>query len=284
MKNYEETIDSVLDRVHAYEADQKRKRRKWKRIAVSFGCFCLVALVGLGIWQTAAPSGEESREFPSLTLDGMTVPSIEFHKEWNGKSIGYNLNKAIEQSEENERFFIYASCHSRNSDFVYQGKTLKEYEEEREREWRRWDMLLQLLKLVDEVQNMKDVYQISTPEQLATVLYGIEFYGKELLEEYVVDGAFQLEKAEADYAVCCQEKAQEAYNAACKAYVDQMLEEVKKQLDAQNIRYKCQIGGGNGQYYGYVVVDVSVKEFASLTLDHLSDWYFDLYGDLTTPA
>ena len=281
MKNYEETIDSVLGRVHAYEADQKRKRREWRRVAVSLGCFCLVALVGLGVWYAAAPSGEESREFPPLTWEGMDGFSI-FRKEWNGKRIGYNLNEAIERSEEDERFFISASI-GWNGEFVYQGKTLGEYEEEKAIEERRWEKIAQLLKMVEMLQDEKD--QTSTPKQLASALYEIEFYGKDLLEEYVADGAFLLEKAEADYAACGQHKAQEACEAARKAYVEQRLEEAKKQLNAQNIRYVWQTGVGNGQtIYGYLVMDLSVKEFAALSMDYLSEWNFDLYGDLTTPA
>lgn len=283
MKNYEETIDSVLGRVHAYEAEQKRKRREWKRVGVVFGCFCLVALVGLGAWKVAAPSVEEGREFPQLTSEGTIVdsttdPSIYFCKEWNGKRIGYNLNKAIEQSEEDERFFISASL-GWNGEFVYQGKMLSDYEIEKAAEERQLEELAQLLKMVEEVQNMKDIYQISTPEELATVLYGMDFYAKNLLGDYVVDGAFRQEKAEADYAACSQGKAREAFEAARKAYVDQRFEEVKKQLNAQNIRHIYRIEYGNG---GYFVLDLSVKEFASFTLDSPSDWNFDLYGDLTT--
>lgn len=286
MKNYEETIDSVLGRVHAYEADQKRKRREWKRVAVSLGCFCFVALVGLGVWKVAAPSAEEGREFPPLTWEGTVGSSISWHEVWNGKSIGYHLHKAIEQSEENERFFIYAGP-VWNGEFVYQGKTLKEYEAEENAEGELKGKLGQLLKEGEVLQYGEAVYQTGTPdgERWAKELYDdtVAFYGKELLEKYIVNGVFLREKVEADYAACGQ--AQEACEAARRAYADQMLEGAKKQLDAQNIRYKYPIVGWDGQpMYGYFVMDVSIKEFASLSLDRMSDWYFDLYGDLATPA
>lgn len=286
MKNYEETIDSVLGRVHAYEADQKRKRREWKRVAVAFSCFCLVALVGLGAWKVAAPPDEVSREFPPLIEEGMTLQSgFAWNKEWNGKNIGYNLNKAIEQSEEDERLFIYTyRSVGWNGDFVYQGKTLEEYEAEKQAEGEVAKKLAQLLKEGEVLQYGDAVYQTGTPngERWEKELYDdtVAFYGKELLEKYIVNGTFLKEKVEFDYAVCCEYKAKEAYETACKAYEEQMLEEAKKQLDAQNIRYIY----GYIYGHGHILMDVSVKEFASLSLNPLSDWYFDLYGDLTTPG
>lgn len=289
MKNYEETIDSVLGRVHAYEADQKRKRRERKRVAVVFSCFCLVALMGIGAWKVASPSVEEvSREFPSSDWGGMN-PSILWNKEWNGKRIGYNLNKAIEQSEEDERLFICVSCSwdSWDEQFVYEGKTLAEYRAERDDEWELDRKLAQLLKEGEVLQYGEAVYQTGTPEgeRWAKELYEdtVAYYGKEFLETYIVNGVFLREKAEGDYAVCMEHKTQEAYETACNAYVDQRLEEAEKQLKKQKIRYEVRAGSGY-ESYGYVVMDVSVKEFASLSLDPLSDWYFDLYGDLLAPA
>lgn len=292
MKNYEETIDSVLGRVHDYEADQKRKRRELKRIAVSLGCFCLVVLVGLGVWQVAAPSDEVSREFPPLTwgdeIGGFSsaFESIAWHKEWNGKSIGYRLNEAIEQSEEDERLFIYAipTWNADLVDFVYQGKTLEEYAAEKQAEREAAEKLGQLLKEGEVLQYGEAVYQTGTPdgERWAKELYDttVAYYGKELLETYIVNGIFLKEKAEFDYAVCCEYKAREAYETACKAYEEQMLEGAKKQLDAQNIRYIYGYLYGRGR----ILMDLSVKEFASLSLDPPSDWNFELYGDLCTPS
>ncbi len=51
MKNYDETISSVFDRISEYEV-KKRKRKIVTRAVTSLCCFCLVALFGIGVWQS----------------------------------------------------------------------------------------------------------------------------------------------------------------------------------------------------------------------------------------
>lgn len=51
MKNYDELTNDLLERRDRYVADQKKKRKKVMGIATSLCCFCLVALLGFGMWQ-----------------------------------------------------------------------------------------------------------------------------------------------------------------------------------------------------------------------------------------
>ncbi len=51
MKNYNETIKSVFDRIGEYETEKKRKRKIIVKAVTSFSCCCLVALLGVGVFQ-----------------------------------------------------------------------------------------------------------------------------------------------------------------------------------------------------------------------------------------
>ena len=55
MKNYEETIQTVLERIHKKTAQKKRRRKTVIQTAVYWGCLCLVLLMGAGIWQSRLP-------------------------------------------------------------------------------------------------------------------------------------------------------------------------------------------------------------------------------------
>lgn len=50
MKNYEEVTHDLLERRDRYVTEQKRKRKRMMGVVTSFGCFCLVALLGVGVW------------------------------------------------------------------------------------------------------------------------------------------------------------------------------------------------------------------------------------------
>lgn len=52
MKNYDETIETVFQRMEEYKTVQKRKRRMVKRAAASLGCLCLVAAACFGLWKS----------------------------------------------------------------------------------------------------------------------------------------------------------------------------------------------------------------------------------------
>ncbi len=51
MKNYDEVTNDLLKRRHRYVAEQKKKRKRVMGVATSLCCFCLVALLGFGMWR-----------------------------------------------------------------------------------------------------------------------------------------------------------------------------------------------------------------------------------------
>lgn len=52
MKSYDETINSVFERINEYKIEKKRRKRAAVRITASACSFFAVALIGIGIWQS----------------------------------------------------------------------------------------------------------------------------------------------------------------------------------------------------------------------------------------
>lgn len=71
MKNYDELTNDLLERRDRYVADQKRKRVMG--VATSLCCFCLVALLGFGMWQ----GGMFNTTPPEQTLEDALYPGIK---------------------------------------------------------------------------------------------------------------------------------------------------------------------------------------------------------------
>ncbi len=68
MKNYDEITNDLLERRDRYVTEQKNKRRNIKRVVMPICCFCLVALLGIGLWQ-----GGFFNSKPQITLDDSTI-------------------------------------------------------------------------------------------------------------------------------------------------------------------------------------------------------------------
>lgn len=68
MKNYDETINSVFERINEYEIEKKRKRKTVTKTVTSLCCVCLVALLGIGVWQS-----DLFKPMPPTVLDGSNI-------------------------------------------------------------------------------------------------------------------------------------------------------------------------------------------------------------------
>ena len=68
MKNYDEITNDLLERRDQYETEQRNKRKVMKRTIMPICCFCLVALLGIGLWQ-----GNFFNNKPPITLDDSTI-------------------------------------------------------------------------------------------------------------------------------------------------------------------------------------------------------------------
>ena len=73
MKNYDELTNDLLERRDRYVADQKKKKKRVMGVATSLCCFCLVALLGFGMWQ----GGMFNTTPPDQTLEDALYPGIK---------------------------------------------------------------------------------------------------------------------------------------------------------------------------------------------------------------
>jgi len=69
MKNYDETISKVFDRIGEYEKNQKRKRSNIIKTTVSFCCVCAIAIAGVGILK--------GNNTPAVSVDDAEYPGIK---------------------------------------------------------------------------------------------------------------------------------------------------------------------------------------------------------------
>ncbi len=83
MKNYDELTNDLLERRDRYVADQKKNRKRVMGVATSLCCFCLVALLGFGMWQ----GGMFNTTPPDQTLEDALYPGIkDYFDESKGES------------------------------------------------------------------------------------------------------------------------------------------------------------------------------------------------------
>lgn len=314
MKSYDETIDSVLSRIHQYEDDALRKRRAAMKMVTSLGCLCLVAILGIAAWR----GGLNEPNRPSVPIDdpygqqgtgstentGTNGPVIDrpnlpilwgddthngsedaAYVHWNEKMLDYALYKALTDKEYEAYILAITPSAEWDEQFRYNGKTLAEYDKaaEEERIWT--DKLYSLLKDGERLKYGEALYTTGAPngEKWDRDLYykTVAYYGEELLATYIVDGVFLKEKLEADIEKYGgQEPCWEAYLAACEAYRLHFVEESIKQLDAMGYPYER-------TEEGQLVIFVTAEEFEALSLEHTMLYCLAAKngepGDLVTP-
>ena len=78
MKNYNEMANDVLRRIGEHETEQRNRRKAISRIVTPLCCFCLVALLGFGVWQGG--------------IFGTTLPAISGEQTLSGENSNNNPN------------------------------------------------------------------------------------------------------------------------------------------------------------------------------------------------
>lgn len=73
MKNYNEMANDVLRRIGEHETEQRNRRKTISRILAPLCCFCLVALLGFGMWQGGVFNTTPSDQ----TLEDALYPGIK---------------------------------------------------------------------------------------------------------------------------------------------------------------------------------------------------------------
>ena len=70
MKNYNEMANDVLRRIGEYETLQRNRRKDMKKVILPICCFCLVALLGIGLWQGEFFNNSKPIESGDSTISG----------------------------------------------------------------------------------------------------------------------------------------------------------------------------------------------------------------------
>lgn len=292
MKNYDETINSVFERINEYEVEKKHKRKIITRTVTSLCCFCLVALLGIGVWQsdlfgTTPPttldgekldgsnSSQQDTDKPNnsvgVTPDATIIwgNASEFQDmgfgEWNGKQITIPLSEALSDEKNKESLFAIGVSFELDEKFIYNGKSLAEYSAEVDKEHLLYNRFGELLKVGDELKYGEALYKTGTPDgkKWAKELYDetVERIGEDLLTKYIVNGEFLKEKLESDIAAYdAEENSRKNRDDAVNAYYAFIANEVAKQLKEQNV--SCEVRKS-------LIVYVTIEEFSALEIENV---------------
>lgn len=306
MKNYDETINSVFERMKEYEIKKRKTRKQITGLVACFCCVCVVVLVGISFKRKNNPdvqlfvagktdnantsenqsnisedkttinNYEEKTTINNETADNPDSPVIWGEEgevsnsalvEWNGKKVTMSLETVLENNANKNVLIAVSPCFMLDKNYVHNGKTLSEYEREADNEDIEFGKLGQLLKWGDELKRGEDLYKTPGPDgtKWAKEFYEeqVEFFGEDFLAKYIVDGEFLKEKVETDiqnYKHTCRT----AYEVACNAYYEYIVEETIKKLEKENINYER-----NVSREFYLVIYVTADEFKSLSLDNV---------------
>ncbi len=209
-------------------------------------------------------------------IEGDIVSSLDYRVEWNGKQIHNRLWGALEKDENNDNSLFAVSAYYGKLDeqFIYNGKTLAQYE--KEAQGKRLDHLYQLLKQGEALKYGAALYKSGTPdgEKWSKELYDktVAEYGEDMLSEYIVDGIFLKDKVLQDIPEAEKEleAARKSFERACAAYRAHIYRETVDSPELKGIKYELDDNSGNLTLY------LTKEEFADLTLENMSDWTFFL--------
>jgi hypothetical protein len=194
---------------------------------------------------------------------------------WNGKQVGYELWEILQPDTAGKTVAIVASP-SVNAQFVYNGKTLAQYEDDAYYERRGLpDKLQQLMKEGDVLKYGEALYTTGTPdgEKWAKDLYEskVAYYGTEMLSRYIVNGNFLVDQVAADLSLAQKATAaQDAYKEALAAYYSQTVAAAVSAFSAAGL--PCSVT----QRGNAILLFASAQSFAGLTAPDNAEWYFSL--------
>ena len=157
-----------------------------------------------------------------------------------------------------------------NRDYVFAGKTLKEYESEMNEERNLPEKLLGLKKLGDSLKYGTALYETGTPdgEKWTRSLYEetVREFGEEFLNKYIVDGQFLKDKVDQDIQTAMtQTAASDAFKKAKLSYLNDLAASIKGSFPSEVS------SSGNG-----IIVYMTKARFEAFEMAGSADWTFDL--------
>ncbi len=281
MKNYDETICTVFKRIDEFEKAKSHKRKVALKILIPVTCVCLATIIGVFVWQTQtvkpnSTSNSSANSSDKSTLNGIpdgpiiwdtsdgSVDSMGYTR-LNEKRITLTLNDVLRDQNNKNSLIAVSVGFELDKNFVYNGKSLTEYEADADEERLEFDKLGILLKFGDELKYGEDLYKVGTPDgyKWAKELYEsvVEEIGKDLLDKYIVNGEFLKEKLNTD--IGSQEQntpCKTAYETACEAFYQHAIDQAIKRLEQQSINYERRVG---------LIIFVTADDFDSVKLENV---------------
>ena len=188
--------------------------------------------------------------------------------EWQGKKIYDSLKDALNEDDGNTVYKI-AAIPPIDDNYIYNGKTLREYSKQKEKGYVLSELLASLLKEGDYLKYGTALYETGTPdgEKWAKEFYEerTAYYGEELLSTYIVNGEFLKDKAEQDMNIAKENEtseykdAEDAYKNAIHAYMTEIAAKVKGEA------------AGN-----CIIIYMTKEQFSAFTVDDIEKWTFGL--------
>ena len=309
MKNYNEMANDVLRRIKENEVLKAKRKKMYEKYAISFAAMMVVTIGGFHIWDIANPP--ISGDIENIALNNTEVDnthtndtnsqesindSLTDHDviwadtgnkdnsdnvdmelavvEWNGKNITSQLHANFEKYEENYLFAITAICMCADKEYMYNRKSLAEYETAMLKEKDLIGKLEGLRKEGDYLKCGEFLYLTGAPdgEKWAKELYDetVSWYGEAILNQYIQNGEFLRTKLEHDLQNLYQEKAQLEYERALGEYINFVNLRLKEMLEAKGIvsEYSSEVD--------YLLIYATQAELAELEFENQSDWLFEL--------
>lgn len=313
MKTCDEMVNSLLKRREQFLLKQKQKRRTIAKIAVSGGCCVLAAVIGVGIWNSGMlrekgtiifdnSSAISNNSFPvnSEPVENSAPPVLDHSSviwaesgvddkvdiivneevvgafdSFNGKVITKTLSEAFKAHDDSSVFAaaVFYFPYDKDEDFVYNGKTLGEYDRDW---WKKWWKSMNMLLLRNNAEyliNGEEYYQNDYWSKMDYDI-GIEHLSEipELVAEYFVDGEFLSDEFYRDLDTVDKEyhASYDTYEQAYNAWKISRFEEEIERLKALGV--DCELRENRDSFVMFVTKD----EFAALTFDDSGNWFFGL--------
>ncbi len=193
----------------------------------------------------------------------------------NGKRIEVGLYEALSHYSDDTVFAIVTQASGgKNQEyrqFVYNGKTLVEYEKEVEEERKLSEKLPLLFKSGDDLKYGEALYKIGNDkgQKWSKEHYDsiVAYFGEGLLSKYIVEGEFLREKLEYDYSQPVTVTAEIAWYKAYDAYENHIIQQTKEQLTEQGVIFESKNAVYNTNVIKYPLADNLVSEEAYISIE-----------------
>ena len=284
MKNYDETISAVFERMDEFEKIKVRKRKLAIKTLIPLTCLCIAVLIGVFVWQNQNVKPSNTSDSSAISSNKSTLNGIpDGPIIWN-ESVGVQPNSGyVNFKEKTLTFSLYSVLLDQNNkdnliavsvglevdkNFIYNGKSLADYNADADAERFTLNKMDTLQKVGDDLKYGEALYLTGNASGVkwAKSFYDetLEYYGEKLLSKYIVDGEFLKEQLIADRKELSQNTpCQTAYETAYKAAYQHAIDQACKHLEEQNIRYERGTG---------LVIFVTADEFDALTLENVCDY------------